>query len=783
MPYYPPGDVVGPAGATDNAIARFDTATGKLIQNSVVTVGDTGAIAGAASLAIGVALTAGQVLTGAGNASLSGYLRVGSNTAPANTTAGDLTAVRLSLGNNALGSTTGSVIRASGTLTDTSGTVAALYSRATFTPGSASTATVRSLWFETVTTGANSVNLIESGFFQNIFLATGNATTIGAIFATGFVQDAFASNFGTVSTVDAINVTPIFSSSNSVTGTITVARGLTVTNSTLNSQTLTGQAGVAVANLTAGVNNTHILIGTTTPPSGNWGIYNSSTNPSYHAGFLTLGSTTATNARLQVVSAAGDNVPAVLINGGGDASGEHVGKFLASGASFAADVVRVAANRSASTAYNLINAILDEDGTPTTAYTLRGDAIWQYAVPAAGTPDLAVNSYNAGSVTAYAGARYTFASTGGQSLTTTTSSTSITFGTGSQAFTVSAGLSNWNTGDTVMITSAGSAATDYMYGTITSYVTTTLTINVTASVGSGAHTDWTIQVLKELAALSIVNTGTGMQIGAPAATNYALILANQKPDLTKEGQVGGLLVTARGGYNSATPSRDYSAAGFQMNDMSLIQGNIVMQNDKTSSVSSYEVSTYFTESGTVKLQTKCSEGLMLYNGINDGLFTPRVIGFLSQLLSSDTNPGGTITGIGFYASGSYTYAMATTNGAVFDMDLNRSVPSDPRLKTEIEPLTDCLAAVRNIGVYSFMKKGNSNRQLGFIATSEYGHRGVLEAFDEHDIPVQAATLGEDGYYRLGDTAMTAIHWKATQELADIASNHEDRISRLEKIAA
>ena len=36
------GDVVGPASATDNAIARFDTTTGKLIQNSVVTIDDSG---------------------------------------------------------------------------------------------------------------------------------------------------------------------------------------------------------------------------------------------------------------------------------------------------------------------------------------------------------------------------------------------------------------------------------------------------------------------------------------------------------------------------------------------------------------------------------------------------------------------------------------------------------------------------------------------------------------------------------------------------------------------
>lgn len=40
------GDVVGPASATDNAIARFDTTTGKLIQNSVTTIDDTGNAAG-----------------------------------------------------------------------------------------------------------------------------------------------------------------------------------------------------------------------------------------------------------------------------------------------------------------------------------------------------------------------------------------------------------------------------------------------------------------------------------------------------------------------------------------------------------------------------------------------------------------------------------------------------------------------------------------------------------------------------------------------------------------
>jgi hypothetical protein len=44
------GDVVGPSSATDNAIARYDSTTGKLIQGSTVTVSDTGALDNVASI-------------------------------------------------------------------------------------------------------------------------------------------------------------------------------------------------------------------------------------------------------------------------------------------------------------------------------------------------------------------------------------------------------------------------------------------------------------------------------------------------------------------------------------------------------------------------------------------------------------------------------------------------------------------------------------------------------------------------------------------------------------
>jgi hypothetical protein len=68
------GDVVGPASATDNAIARFDGTTGKLVQNSDCTISDTGAVTlgpnastatncvvnGAASVTHGVVFPASQ---------------------------------------------------------------------------------------------------------------------------------------------------------------------------------------------------------------------------------------------------------------------------------------------------------------------------------------------------------------------------------------------------------------------------------------------------------------------------------------------------------------------------------------------------------------------------------------------------------------------------------------------------------------------------------------------------------------------------------------------------
>ena len=62
------GDVVGPASSTDNAIARFDLATGKLLQNSVVIVGDTGSITGVNALTAESLVVNNNVTLGSSNA-------------------------------------------------------------------------------------------------------------------------------------------------------------------------------------------------------------------------------------------------------------------------------------------------------------------------------------------------------------------------------------------------------------------------------------------------------------------------------------------------------------------------------------------------------------------------------------------------------------------------------------------------------------------------------------------------------------------------------------------
>jgi hypothetical protein len=67
------GDVAGPASSTDNAIARFDGTTGKVIQNSLVTVDDSGNV-GAVGLTLTNALSVANGGTGSNTLTLNNVL-------------------------------------------------------------------------------------------------------------------------------------------------------------------------------------------------------------------------------------------------------------------------------------------------------------------------------------------------------------------------------------------------------------------------------------------------------------------------------------------------------------------------------------------------------------------------------------------------------------------------------------------------------------------------------------------------------------------------------------
>ena len=68
------GDVVGPASATDDALARYDGTTGKLIQNSAATLSDAGKITTPTIEVYGPTTLNGVALTWPGSAGSSGQL-------------------------------------------------------------------------------------------------------------------------------------------------------------------------------------------------------------------------------------------------------------------------------------------------------------------------------------------------------------------------------------------------------------------------------------------------------------------------------------------------------------------------------------------------------------------------------------------------------------------------------------------------------------------------------------------------------------------------------------
>lgn len=270
------GDVIGPASATDEAIARFDGATGKLIQNG-----------------------GNALLDDSGNTRLGGYIHVGSLVAPANTTAGDITGTRLAVGDNsAFSSATGAINKIKGEMTDTSGGAKyGIFSQVDVNNASASSSEFRALGMTGQIKAGNTNNV---GTLIGLFSETrvfGNSTTSSLIGYRAFgtvVPSTTELSGKTISSVVGFDTTGFkISGTPPNAATITTVKGINVNNNDSPSPIgITNTIGLDVGGQTRGSSlNVGIRVAASSGGTNNFAIQLSDTGGTA-AGGITFGTDT-----------------------------------------------------------------------------------------------------------------------------------------------------------------------------------------------------------------------------------------------------------------------------------------------------------------------------------------------------------------------------------------------------------------------------------------------------------------------------------------------------------
>ena len=201
-----------------------------------------------------------------------------------------------------------------GTLTDTTaGAKVGINNAVVMNPASASVSSYRAYTMSAQTPVGNSQQMadIYALWVEPRIQGSGNMSSTTGVVTSGLLQGSASENFGSIQNTYGINAYPV-NSFGSNTGTVTNATGIHISNSVVGTGpvTITNQAGLKIAPLSGATNNTALVLGTTSIPAGNFGIYNASTDSNYLAGSVGIG-TASPVGKLDVVGAAGINDPLV----------------------------------------------------------------------------------------------------------------------------------------------------------------------------------------------------------------------------------------------------------------------------------------------------------------------------------------------------------------------------------------------------------------------------------------------------------------------------------------
>lgn len=231
------------------------------------------------------------------------YLRVGSTNAPNNTTAGDLTATRLSLGNNnSLFS--GQVATINATMTNTtSGAVSFIGVGNSITPTANSSTEFRAIYFQNIVNPGTGITItsLRAGYFENRLQLDGTVfSAIGVIGQATVLDSGSPATVGTITAATAFDARVGGRPSGTSVVTVSTGIGLDTSNAGASGYTFTTFKHINITNVAATANTSQIGI---------------------DIGALSRGSTDNIGIRIAAPSGATNNYALQLSDTGGTSAG------------------------------------------------------------------------------------------------------------------------------------------------------------------------------------------------------------------------------------------------------------------------------------------------------------------------------------------------------------------------------------------------------------------------------------------------------------------------------